>query len=136
MNKSENMVALLIEDLNGDAKAITQALSYSKVSENMEIIRAVRLKEGIKILNESKVDIVLLDLSLPDSRDIKGVVEINKNFPNIPIIVLSDQSDEKTIQRAISNGAHKFLVKGECNGTVMKNAICEVLDMVKLETGL
>ena len=131
-----NYNVLLIEDLNGDAKAITQALSYSKIVENMKIMRASRLRDGINILNENKIDLILLDLSLPDSKDIRGVVEINKNFSNIPIIVLSDQSDEKTIQRAISSGASKFLVKSECNGTVMKNAIYEVLNLVTNEENI
>ncbi|MFN7039231.1 MAG: response regulator [Alphaproteobacteria bacterium] len=129
----EHISALLIEDLNGDAKAITQALNYSKISKTMDMTRASRLKEGLKILAENKIDVVLLDLSLPDAKGIKGVVELNNTYPMIPIIVLSDQSDEKIIVRALENGARKFLVKGECNGKVIKNAIYEVLSIKSVE---
>lgn len=130
-NVSERQIAvLLIEDLNGDAKAITQALAYSKITQGLDLVRVVRLQDGIATLNERNFDIILLDLSLPDAKGIKAVVELHRSFPNIPIIVLSDLSDERVIQRALENGAKKFLVKGECSGIVIKQAIYQVMNQV------
>ena len=126
---NDNVCALLIEDLNGDAKAITQALTYSKIAHGIHMLRATRLMEGIEILrdNAHSVDIVLLDLSLPDAKGVKAVVELRRLFPKTPVIVLSDQSDERVIQSALEHGADKFLVKGECSGIVIKQHIFQAI---------
>lgn len=129
-NISNNNIinVLLIEDLNGDAKAITRALNHNIEQDGLNILRAARLQEGIKILGESPVDVILLDLSLPDAKDVKAVVELNFLYPNIPIIVISDQSDERMIQRVLANGAKSFLPKSESSGMLIKKSIDQVID--------
>jgi DNA-binding NarL/FixJ family response regulator len=135
-NNNKQISVLLIEDLVGDAKAITRALSYGDIEQDYNILRAVRLQEGIKLLNDNKIDVILLDLSLPDAKDIKAVVELNNLFPNIPIIVLSDQSDDRVITRAINNGASKYLPKSEASGILIRKIIDQVIleHRLKLET--
>jgi DNA-binding NarL/FixJ family response regulator len=124
-----HICVLLVEDLVGDATAITRALSYSEASAGLEIKRATRLQESINAIQQNKIDVVLLDLSLPDAKDIKAVVELNRLFPTLPIIVISDQSDERIIKRALDNGACKFLSKSESSGILIRKTINDVLAM-------
>ncbi|MFV9875084.1 MAG: response regulator [Rickettsiales endosymbiont of Dermacentor nuttalli] len=123
-----NISLLLIEDLVGDAKAITKALTYQGENNNFNIMTANRLKDGITLLNTNNIDIILLDLSLPDAKDIRALVELKSLFPSIPVIVISDHSDERTINRAMDSGADYFLSKSESSGLVIKKAIEEVLN--------
>jgi DNA-binding NarL/FixJ family response regulator len=120
---TKKITILLIEDMTGDAQAITRAISYGDIEKYYLIIRVTRLKEGMEALKNNNIDAVLLDLSLPDARDIKAVVEINTLYPNTPIVVLSDQSDSRIIQRALLNGASKFLPKSETSGVLIRKAI-------------
>jgi DNA-binding NarL/FixJ family response regulator len=120
---TKKITILLIEDITGDAKAITRAIAYGDIEQYYEVMRVARLKEGMEVLKNANIDAVLLDLSLPDARDIKAVVEINTLHPEIPIIVLSDQADSRVIQRALLNGAYKFLPKSEASGVLIRKAI-------------
>lgn len=126
-DKQDIISILLIEDLVGDAKAITRAISNNEFDHDFQITTASRLKHGIEILKKSKINVILLDLSLPDAKDIKAVTELNNLFPQIPIIVLSDQSDENLISRALSNGATKFLTKNEATGILIRKVIDQVI---------
>jgi DNA-binding NarL/FixJ family response regulator len=119
------IAVLLIEDMNSDADAIHYAVSKMKI-KNVYFKRVSRLQEGLSALAESKYDIVLLDLSLPDARGINAVIELNNKFPQVPIIIVSDQSDENIIKRALSSGAKKFLIKSECSGLIIEHNIREL----------
>jgi CheY-like chemotaxis protein len=125
MNK-KNVSVLLIEDTNADAEALSNVLSYSK-SCIVTIHRASRLQEAITILDNQKdkgiIDLILLDLSLPDARDTKSIMIIANNYSHIPIIVVSDSADEQLIQRSLLSGAKKFLNKSECTGGMIEKCL-------------
>ncbi len=118
---------LLVEDITGDAQAITRAILYGDIEQYYQVMRAARLTECLEILSSHKVDIVLLDLSLPDAKDIKALVEIRVLFPATPVIVLSDQSDDRVIKRALLNGANSFLPKSQASGVLIRKIIDETL---------
>jgi DNA-binding NarL/FixJ family response regulator len=127
---------LLIEDITGDAHAITRAISYGDIDQFYNFTRATRLNEGIDLLKQNNFDVILLDLSLPDAKDIKSVVEIKVLFPDVPIIVLSDQSDERVIQRALLNGASKFLPKSEASGVLIRKIIEKAIADKKVKSAV
>ena len=77
---------LLIEDELADATLIRNALSEE--DENQIIIRHVdRLSSAIDLLEKEEFDVILSDLSLPDSQGIETFENLHTRIPNIPIIV-------------------------------------------------
>jgi len=90
-----------------------------------DIFSAFSLKEGISILKKKKekIDIILLDLNLPDSDGLETFNRIRKIYRNIPIIVVSGSDIESLAIDAVSRGAQDYIVKDYMNSYVMIKAI-------------
>lgn len=101
---------LIIEDDN-----FLQGLEAKKLSkEGYEILAASNSQEAFKILEGAdKMDMILLDLLLPevDGFTILQKVRENKNLANLPVIVFSNLSEEKDIDRAKKLGISEFMIK-------------------------
>lgn len=123
---------LLIEDNRGDYVLILQMLDKS---ENVvfEITHAPKLSSGLEILESATVDVVLLDLDLPDSKGLKSFKSIFKKYHYIPIIILTGLADEEIGIKSIKYGAQDYLVKGEFNGKLLARAIQYAVERKKLE---
>ena len=106
MNKIE---ALLIDDDDADRKLIKKQLTEHG---KFKLHEAKTLTEADKILNKtSSIQIVLLDLSLPESNRIETVKKFRKAHTFIPFVVLTGLDDEDMGLKAIENGAQDFLIK-------------------------
>jgi diguanylate cyclase (GGDEF)-like protein/PAS domain S-box-containing protein len=110
--KQKTIEILLIEDDRGYAKLITE---MTKSVKGVEIVvsHAPLLMEGISILAEKKIDVVLLDLTLPDSEGIDTFLRIKGVVPEIPIVVLTGREDEGLAMDAVKEGAQDYLFKTE-----------------------
>jgi len=107
------MKILMIEDSNFDARVIKDMLSYSKNSEEFKLTWAKSLKEGKNLLRENHYDVILLDLTLPDSNGLDTLKSTYNDFPEYPIIVLTGINDDSISKRAVKEGSQDFLVKGQ-----------------------
>ena len=76
--------------------------------------------EGI---NKGKFDVILLDISLPDSQGIDTFIKTYTSAPNIPIIVMSNLDDESFAVKAVQEGAQDYLVKGCADGNLLARSI-------------
>jgi two-component sensor histidine kinase/DNA-binding NarL/FixJ family response regulator len=102
---------LLIEDNPGDIRLIREALA--EVDEAMFHLEvAERLSVGLAYLAASQVDLVLLDLALPDSFGLETFFSVHTRAPGVPIVVLSMSEDDAMAVRAVQAGAQDYLVKG------------------------
>lgn len=113
---------LLIEDNPGDARLIQEYLSDLK-DLKYTVNTAEKLKEGINILENEFIDVVLLDLNLPDSKGLTGVQQIFSVAPNIPVIVLTGLNDETTAINAVKMGAQDYLVKDKVESELLIRSI-------------
>lgn len=113
---------LLIEDNPGDARLI-RALLAEEPGRAFELAQADRLATGLAYLAEHGADIVLLDLSLPDSRGLDTVARTHAQAPAVPIVVLTGHDDSALALKALENGAQDYLVKGEVDGRALHRAI-------------
>ncbi len=104
------MRALLVEDNPGDARLLTEALTSGTVTT--EVIRADCLKTALSILRKEEVDVVALDLGLPDSQGFETVMRIHQAVPDVPIVVLTGLDDEASAVKALHEGVQDYLVKG------------------------
>jgi signal transduction histidine kinase len=114
--------ALLIEDNPDDACLLEEALNEAK-DASIELVHVEQLNDAAKLLKEKAFDVILLDLSLPDSRGIETVLRMQSEAPAVPIIVLTGLDDDNVALQAVRAGAQDYLVKGEINARSLVRAI-------------
>jgi PAS domain S-box-containing protein len=102
---------LLIEDNLEDAHVMEEALTAEK-GMLTAVTHVERLADGLKHLEQSEFDLVLLDLLLPDSQGLEPVVKVHTRAPKVPIVVLTSSDDDAMAVQALERGAQDYLVKG------------------------
>lgn len=100
---------LLVEDNPGDARRIELMLDTADADYRLHT--AVSLQSTLKQLTTIPAQIVLLDLTLPDSSGVETVRSLHSAHPWTPIVVLTGLEDEQLIADAATAGAHDYLVK-------------------------
>jgi DNA-binding response OmpR family regulator len=116
---------LIIEDDN-----FLQGLEAKKLEdEGYKIITASTGEEALIKINEPSIDVILLDLILPnfDGFEILKKIRETKTLENIPIIVFSNLSEEKAVQKSKELGATDFMVKSNFTLDELVNRIKIVL---------
>jgi DNA-binding NarL/FixJ family response regulator len=96
--------ALLIEDNSGDARLIHEMIKETGISSFHLTIKE-RLSGGIEFIHNAKVDILLLDLSLPDSIGLRTYTSVQEVFPALPIVILTSNDDQDLAYQAVKMGA-------------------------------
>jgi DNA-binding response OmpR family regulator len=100
------MNVLVIEDSAVDFMLVERALG-----DGFILRREPSLCDGLKAGREGNFDLVILDLSLPDSRGYATFDTARTALPHVPIVILSGLDDEELALRAVSNGAQDFVRK-------------------------
>jgi PAS domain S-box-containing protein len=113
---------LLIEDNPGDARLIREMLAEAETSD-IGIEFAESLSAGLDILTRGGLDVVLLDLGLPDSQGLATLTRLYSRVPDIPIVVLTGHGDEAIAIEAVKQGAQDYLVKGEVDEKLLVRSI-------------
>jgi DNA-binding NarL/FixJ family response regulator len=119
---TESITVLLIEDNPGDARLVHEALSESK-NLLVKLIVADNLSRGLKYIAAEGVDVILLDLNLPDSQGLQTFRQVNKFALNRPVIIMSILSDKELIYQALKEGAQAYLIKGEIQNEALIRAM-------------
>ena len=104
--------ALLIEDNPGDARLLKELLAEEPAAP-FRIICVDRLQRGLELLSTEKIDVLLLDLSLPDSHGLETFAKAYAHAPKVPIIVLTGNDDHALALLAVKAGAQDLLFKGK-----------------------
>lgn len=126
---------LLVEDNPGDARLFHEIL-VEAVTVQFELKHVPRLSEALKRLGEESFDVILLDLSLPDSHGLDTLVRVHSEVPNIPIVVLTGLDDETIGLQAVKNGAQDYLVKGRVDTNLLVRSICYAMERQRLQSRL
>ncbi len=121
MNESLIRV-LLIEDNPGDVRLVEHYLQQHS-NHDFVIEHVDRLQAGLDRLRSNEIDVVLLDMSLPDSDSVTTFARVYRTAPHIPIIVLTGVNDEETASRAVREGAQDFLIKKQVDGDLLNRSI-------------
>jgi signal transduction histidine kinase len=127
----ERVRVLLIEDDLRDQHGIGEALSRD-AGNRVTIVSADRLAAGIEVLARSQVDIVLVDLRLPDSDGIATVERLQSTAPYVPIIVLSGAEDAAVARDAVRVGAQDCLEKRSIATDPLLRAIGHAIERKRL----
>lgn len=126
---------LLIEDNPGDARLIQEELS-GEIATFFDIVTVESLKDGIKSSKTDSFNIVLLDLSLPDSTGSGTFIKFHNEGKHLPTIVLSSTKDEKLALDAVKNGAQDYLIKGEIDSRLLVKSIRYAIERHKINNEL
>ena len=102
---------LLVEDCAEDAALIQELLSERQLGQSIETTNVVCLREAIEILSCEIFDVILLDLTLPDSPRFNTFFRLQDCGINIPIVILTAADDEELAVQLIAAGAQDYLVK-------------------------
>ncbi|MFQ5990723.1 MAG: PAS domain S-box protein, partial [Candidatus Methylomirabilales bacterium] len=131
----QSLTVLLIEDNPGDARLIRETLADAKdVPYNLEC--ADRLSTGLARLVARGIDVVLLDLSLPDSHGLETFVKTQTQAPELPIIILTGLDDETLALEAVRKGAQDYLVKGQVDTHLLVRATRHAVERKRAEKAL
>lgn len=113
---------LLIAGERSDQQYLEQCLEEAAMKVHLR--KAETLYEGLQLLEkEQDIDLVLLDLSLPDVSGFKALTRYLEHSAHIPVIVISDLNNEIIGNQAVKAGAQDFLVKGQFDGKLLGRAI-------------
>lgn len=113
---------LVIEDNPAEAKFLKTVL-YENTTAKFRVETANRLATGLERLKAGDIDVIMLDLSLPDGQGIDTFRRVQCVTPTVPIIVLTGLDDESVALEAVKSGAQDYLVKGEVPPTWLARAI-------------
>jgi DNA-binding response OmpR family regulator len=116
---------LLIEDSPEDAEFASVQLRQS-FGEQHALMTCDYFSKAAQLIAENSFDIIILDLSLPDSRGLSTFRDL-VNSCNVPIIIYTGLSDELIKADAIRSGARDYLIKGETSKSELKNSILNSL---------
>ncbi len=139
----EGFRALVIEDNPGDARLIQELLEGSgelghrvgpDSTEGDHIVeRETRLEDGLSHLESEPVDVVLLDLNLPDSEGFETLRKTLETVEWTPVVVLTGLTDRDVGVRAIEEGAQDYLVKDEVTDELLARSIHHAIERNRQE---
>jgi serine phosphatase RsbU (regulator of sigma subunit) len=118
--REEPRRVLLVEDDDGDAMIVSELLV--EAWPVLTIDRVAALGEAEQALS-ADIDCVLLDLGLPDALGVEAVRRVREADPEMPVVVLTGDTDELRGIQALSAGAQDYLIKGTINGASLARAI-------------
>ena len=122
---------LLIEDNPGDARLIQVLLSRLGPAR-FNFVSADTLRSGIERLRAADVDVVLLDLMLPDSSGFETFRSVHAAAPTVPIVVLSGLDNEDLALEAVHEGAQDYLVKGQLDAALLRRVLRYAIERGRL----
>jgi PAS domain S-box-containing protein len=139
---------LLVEDNPGDIRLLQEILREVRTAR-CQITPVMTLSAAIEQLSLTtppisqspsspvpNFDIILLDLSLPDSQGIDSFLALRDRHQNIPIVVLTGLDDQNLAILAMQEGAQDYLVKGQVDSNLLLRSIRYAIERERTETAL
>jgi signal transduction histidine kinase len=124
---------LLVEDNAGDARLLREMFSKEKAG-SFELTHLLRMSEAVIHLEKGGVDIVLLDMGLPDEHGLDTVRRAHAVAPEVPVIVLTGLDDEALAAKAMNEGAQDYLIKGQIENRALPRALRHAIERHRMQT--
>jgi signal transduction histidine kinase len=118
---------LLIEDNVAEARLLQEYLHQAE-SKQFSLVHVKRLQEALNELRHTSYDVILLDLTLPDSQGLSSLSLLIEQDPSVPIVVLTNTNDEDLAIEAVRQGAQDYLVKRQVNVQVLVRSLCYAIE--------
>jgi PAS domain S-box-containing protein/putative nucleotidyltransferase with HDIG domain len=121
---------LIVEDNEEHANLFGMYLERAH-THKFSVTKTGRLSSAIEALTKNRFDMILLDLTLPESQGLDTFYELNRHCNNTPIVVLSGMDDELIALQAVRGGAQDYLVKGHADQQLIIRSIRYALERKK-----
>ena len=126
---------LLVEDSPGDALLLRSALT-SATEYRCKVDLAQTMEHARRRMEAGSLDVVLLDLSLPDSSGMQTVLAVRQCAPDLPVVVLTGLSDESAGVEAIRLGVQDYLIKGQADQRTLARSIRYAIEHKRAQLSL
>src|SRR5208337_3023857 len=126
---------LLVEDNPSDAQML-QELLLGISTVQFEWVHVPSLNDAINHLREDRFDVILLDLSRPDSHGQESLAKAYAQAHETPVVVLTGHSDDALAIRSVHQGAQDYLMKGRVDGPALVRSIRYAIERHRLITEL
>jgi len=123
---------LLVEDNPGDARLMRIFLAEAG-SSAMELKHFACMSDAVNHLQRGGVDVVLLDLGLPDAQGLGGLRQMHSIAPGVPLVVLTGLDDETTAAQALQEGAQDYLIKGQIESHGLLRALRYAMERQRMQ---
>src|SRR5580693_2653177 len=130
--KAKALQVLLVEDSAGDARLLREM--FSKETPGTVVITHVeRMSDALRNLAKGGIDIVLLDMGLPDGHGLDTVRRAQAAAPGVPLIVLTGLDDEALADQAMKEGAQDYLIKGQIENRALPRALRHAIERHRMQ---
>jgi diguanylate cyclase (GGDEF)-like protein/PAS domain S-box-containing protein len=126
---------LVVEDNPGDARLIREMFNEQD-AHRTEFTHVECMCDAEKHLADNQVDIILLDLGLPDAQGLEAVRRARKAAPRTPLVVLTGLDDESLASQALQDGAQDYLVKGQIESRSLLRSLRYAVERKAMEEAL
>jgi PAS domain S-box-containing protein len=135
VNEKLKIRVLLVEDNATDALLLREALTEVAGVE-FALTHVERLADGLAQLRNEKIDVVLLDLGLPDTRGVDTFIRLHQHEPEVPVLVLTGLDDETTGMKTLQEGAQDYLIKHQLQASLLGRSIRYAIERHRLAAEL
>jgi PAS domain S-box-containing protein len=126
---------LIVEDNEGDVVLLTEVLQ-STTLEISNLFYAKDLAKTFEIISNHTIDLILLDLTLPDSKGLASFLDLQRFRQHIPVIILTGIADTNLALDAINSGAQDYLVKGDVDEKLLQKTILYSIERKRISESL
>jgi signal transduction histidine kinase len=131
--KEKTLQVLLVEDNAGDVRLLREMFGKER-PDSFELTHFLRMGEAEIHLAKGGVDIVLLDMGLPDGHGLDTVRRAHRVAPDVPMIVLTGLDDEALAAEAMKEGAQDYLIKGQIENRALPRALRHAIERHRMQT--
>ena len=130
--REKALQVLVVEDNAGDVRLLREMFSKERPG-SFELTHLLRMSDAEAQLAKGGVDIVLLDMGLPDEHGLDTVRRSLAAAPGVPVIVLTGLDDETLAAEAMQEGAQDYLIKGQIENRALPRALRHAIERHQLD---
>ncbi len=130
-----SLTILIVEDNPGDLFLLEELLKDTSLPIH-QLIKVINAADAIQVLQQEEINLVFLDLSLPDSSGLQSYESVNEYAASIPIIVLTGLIDMEVALETMASGAQDYLIKGEFDEKLLTKSMQYSIERKKSQENL
>jgi diguanylate cyclase (GGDEF)-like protein/PAS domain S-box-containing protein len=126
---------LLIQNNLADLSLVQQWLSESGMHP-FNLVHTTSCAAGLVRLSQGDINLILLDLSLPDGGDLDALTSLHHVTPDVPIVLLTDRDEDHLAIRAVQEGAQDVIIKQQISGPLLGRALRYAVERMRAQKAL
>ncbi len=125
--QDKSIELLLVEDNAAEARLLQEYLR-AVTSKQFSLVHVKDLAAACDSLSSKSFDLILLDLTLPDSKGLETLEAMMGKAPSLPIVVLTNTDDDRLAVELVRRGAQDYLVKRQVNKELLVRSVCYAIE--------